>query len=84
MSEHKEQRLTKAALLRQAAEVGLKLRQLRPTKGDVIKDGATVCKSGPSPGSWAVTKNGKRIDSFLSEPRAIEKIRQLLGEGAEG
>jgi hypothetical protein len=83
MSEEKQRRLSKAALLLQAAGAGIKLRGVRSTKGGGYngKDcfgGDTRTRSGPAPAHWVVIVNGKRIDSFLTEVRALAKISWLL------
>jgi hypothetical protein len=78
--ESKKKRLTKAVLLAQAAAAGITLRQVRATKGGMVVIDGKLAESGPAPATWAITLHGRRIDSFLSEQRAVEKIRQLVAE----
>jgi hypothetical protein len=68
------------AFLARALVAGIELRTIKPSRASAVEVDGKVYRSGPAPGLFAILVNGRRVDSFLSRQRALEKIALLLGD----
>jgi len=79
MIEDNAERIAKQQLLVQAAERDIFLRRILPAKAHKITCGGRVIGSvAANPGLWSVVRGGRRIDSFIHEKNALDRIRALL------
>ena len=82
-----EKPLTRATILLQAAAAGITIRHIPARDAGKIIDGKTssgrnrvIGRLEARPALWVVVRNGRRLDNFWSERRAVDLIRELLAD----